>query len=129
MTNFLNHLHFAVAHFFSYMTAEQREAITYEGELPFKNSSFADGLGKGLGHNFLHMDENLKEEVFEKIKDNRFAYGLGNGLGTIFNSLDTILQNKMLEYVHHESTFAFGLGKGLGHNFPSLMTQMQHRDI
>src|SRR5437899_9578995 len=109
------------------MNVNDRTKLTREEEHPFKDTRFAYGLGKGLGHDFLHMDERLKEQVFEKVAYDHFALGLGEGLGRIYDSLEGVVQNKLLEYARLYSTFAYGLGKGLGLGFPSMSRNVQSR--
>jgi class 3 adenylate cyclase len=118
---------FGIGYLFSYLNETEKTNMMLEEYYPYKSTHFAYGLGKGLGHNFLQLDDGLKEQVFQRVNHYHFGLGLGESLGRIFDGLENIIQDKLFEYASLNSTFAYGLGKGLGQLFPTLSRHLQAR--
>ena len=93
-------------------------------------TSFARGLGAGLGRIFHYLPEEFKERLFQKAKQNvQFANGLGAGLGQTFQYLDEAQRTEMISRAEENEQFGRGFGFGLGYSFVYLGGQLQQQII
>jgi class 3 adenylate cyclase len=98
--------------------------------LTSKNSSFARGLGTGLGIIFNFIPSERQNDILSRAQENlQLAIGLGGGLGYAYASLSEALKGEILEEMLQvpEGGFAKGFGIGLGRILPFLRYELREQ--
>jgi hypothetical protein len=91
-------------------------------------TSFARGLGSGLGRIFRYLPEEFQVSLFKKAKQNaQFANGLGAGLGQTFQYLNEAQRTEMISKAEEDEQLARGFGFGLGYSFSYLEDMLQQQ--
>jgi class 3 adenylate cyclase len=121
-----------------YLDKPQRDLIMHLTKEEGDETGFSRGVGIGFGSMYSYFQDDLKNEIFARVRNNigdnggQFSRGVGIGLGKYFTYLSEPLWNKFFDLANNNdtannATFAAGLGEGFGLEFPRLSLAIKNK--